>query len=285
MNSMTAKSSTPARKPHVSPWAPNQHGAWSMLIGPAIVATVALLVALIKGASPEPGLAVIALICIIVAWLMGYFTFFAFGLWVKARNPKRRHLYAKPVEVYGPICAVACIIAVLLYPRLMVWAIPFAILISVAVFETWRGRPRSLLSGFSTTVASAFIIPAVLHLVTRPAGPIFAVTIFIALYHFSTTMYVKSVIRKRGDKKFRIASVSYHVACLVAALVAAFLCPKAYVLLCPVVMAAALYRAIRVPSLQDQGRTFTARQIGMWEVPITITAYVLALWGLIDILL
>lgn len=282
---MTIKSSTQSRKPHVSAWLPNQHGAWSMLLGPAIVATIALVVALVCGASSEPGLVAIALVAILVAWLMGYFTFFAFGLWVKARNPSRRRLYARPLEVYGPTCAVACTIAVVLYPHLLVWGIPFGILIAVATYESWRGRPRSLLSGFSTTFASAFIIPAVLYLVTRPTGPIFAVTIFIGLYHFSTTMYVKSVIRKRGDRKFRLASVSYHVLCLVAAIAAAIMCPKIYVILCPLVMAAALYRAVRVPMLQDRGVAFTAKKVGMMEVPITVAAYVLALWGLIDILL
>ena len=50
---MTAKSSTPARKPHVSPWAPNQHGAWSMLIGPAIVVVCVMSAWTVAGAPQD----------------------------------------------------------------------------------------------------------------------------------------------------------------------------------------------------------------------------------------
>lgn len=274
-----------ARSHKVSPWVPNQHGAWSMLVGPALVASIALIVFAAVGHPSDAVLRLVCLVCIVVAWLTGYFTFFAFGLWVKARNPARRHAYGQPLKVYGPICAAACTFAVLFYPHLLFWALPFAPLIGLAVYETLKGRSRSVLSGFSTTFASSLIIPAILHIVTRPSARILAVTAFVGLYHFSTTMYVKSVVREKGNDRFWVASIAYHAACLVACVVGAVLWPAAYTILSPVVMAAALARAVVIPRKQRQGQKFTAKQIGMMEVPITVAAYALSLWALLSILL
>ena len=68
-------------------------------------------------------------------------------------------------------------------------------------------------------------------------------------------------------------------------MVGAVLWPAAYTILSPVVMAAALARAVVIPRKQRQGQKFTAKQIGMMEVPITVAAYALSLWALLSILL
>ena len=264
---------------HVSPWVPNQHGAWSMLLGPAIAATVVLIVELLRGAA-EPVLSLITAVAVPLAWLSGYCLFFAFGLWVRAKNPQRKKGYAKPFSLYGPVCAGACLLAVILRPHLVVWAFPFALLTGIAAYETWRGRPRSLLSGTATTIASAFIIPAMWHIVAPVTAAVWLVTAFIAAYHTSSEIFVKSLIRQRDNTAFWYFSIGYHV---VALIVSFFLIPVggSWPYLVIVVFAGALVLAVLIPKQQRGGKSFAPKQVGLIQIPLLLMAYVAVVLALV----
>ncbi|BBJ70877.1 hypothetical protein CULC0211_00110 [Corynebacterium ulcerans] len=117
------------RKPRRSPgWVPNQHGAWFMVTVPALI-----------GVAFAPAWIDIPLLML---WWCGYFAFFAGSVWMRG-GYRKRHL--PPLAVYGAITAFAGLVVLLCNWRLVVWIPAFLPLVGIAVYETWRRRPRSLL--------------------------------------------------------------------------------------------------------------------------------------------
>ena len=57
-------------------------------------------------------------------WFLGYFAFFATGIWLKA---KRRERHRPPVLAYGSAAAVAGLLTLVLQPDLIRWAPLFAV--------------------------------------------------------------------------------------------------------------------------------------------------------------
>lgn len=262
----------------ISPWVPNQHGAWAMLISPAALGLVSGVTAHVvgDGSSWRP---LIVLSAVLVAWFFGYFAFFAFGLAAKARNPQRRAGYLRPIYVYGPISLVGIAAALLLQPQLLWWAIPFAPLVAIAVWETLQGRGRSALSGVSTVVASALLLPAMTAAGTgtgHPAGVpsiIWVCMIFLALYFSGTIPFVKTMIRERNNPLYLKISIGYHVIALFLVLALALWAGKWIACsLAVLTMLVALGRAVGIPWSARHGEAWTARRVGIAEVPVLLIA-------------
>ena len=261
------------RRKGISPWVPNQHGAWAMLISPAALGLIAGLVAWVRtDGSP---LALLVFLAVLVAWFFGYFAFFAFGLAVKARNPRRRSRYLKPVYVYGAVSLAGIAVALLLQPQLLWWALPFAPLVVIAVGETLRGRGRSTLSGVSTTVASALLYPALVGVGSGSVGAAaWAGMIFLAAYFSGTIPFVKSMIRERNNPRYLTGSICYHVLAVFAMLGLVLLAPVGWAAAVLMVTTAllALVRAVYVPVAAHEGADWNARRLGMAEVPVLLVA-------------
>ena len=261
------------RRKGISPWVPNQHGAWAMLISPAALGLIAGLVAWVRtDGSP---LALLVFLAVLVAWFFGYFAFFAFGLAVKARNPRRRSRYLKPVYVYGAVSLAGIAVALLLQPQLLWWALPFAPLVVIAVGETLRGRGRSTLSGVSTTVASALLYPALVGVGSGSVGAAaWAGMIFLAVYFSGTIPFVKSMIRERNNPRYLTGSICYHVLAVFAVLGLVLLAPVGWAAAVLMVTTAllALVRAVYVPVAAHEGADWNARRLGMAEVPVLLVA-------------
>lgn len=246
---------------------PNQHGAWAMLITPAVLGCIKA-----WGHTPAAVLASVA-----VAWLSGYCAFFAFGMWVKARrNARRRAYYTRSLLVYGGISVAMCAVALSVDPSLIRWAFYFAPLVGVAVYETYNKRPRSVLSGAATTVASALLY-AVL------TGRVNIATAFLVLYFTGTIMVVKSLIRERSNTKFWYASLAYHVLAI-AVMAAVIYAHKAghlgsetlgsgFIWLSLLTLLVALVRAWALPFMQRRGlRAWKAKDIGLLEMMVLVLA-------------
>lgn len=274
------------RRKGISPWVPNQHGAWAMLISPAVLGLISGLGTWHReaGAGWPPAIVFPA---VLVAWFFGYFAFFAFGLAAKARNPRRRAQFLKPVYVYGLVAMVGIAVALLLQAALIWWAAPFAPLVLIAVWETLRGRSRSTLSGVSTTVASALLFPA-LTMVGQGRGattpldvPVMAWVsmAFLALYFSGTIPFVKSMIRERGNRRYLAGSITYHVGAFLLVLIGTLSAGVGWLagsLMC-VTMALALGRSMLIPRSASRGEIWSARRVGMAEVPILLAASVAVL--------
>lgn len=267
------------RRKGISPWVPNQHGAWAMLVSPAVLGLISGVVMGVRTDAPLSYLAV--LFTVLVAWFFGYFAFFAFGLAVKARNPQRRARYLKPVCVYGAVALAGIVVALLLQPALAWWVVPFAPLVAIAVGETVRGRGRSTLSGVSTTVASALLYPALTMVgQSGAATPLdvqplaWASMVFLAVYFSGTIPFVKSMIRERGNPRYLAGSIVYHGVAVLAVLGVALLWSVGWVagLLMVATMVIALARAIYIPLAARGGAEWSPKRLGMVEMPVLLVA-------------
>ncbi|MDK6259471.1 YwiC-like family protein [Corynebacterium frankenforstense] len=278
----------PARKRRrgISPWVPNQHGAWAMLIAPAVVGTIVAVMRFAGSAAPARSLLV--LLAVLVAWFFGYGAFFAFGMVAKARTPERRRQYVTPVYVYGAVAAVAAVLALALHPQLAWWAVFFGPLIAVACVETLRGRARSTLSGVSTTIASALLVAVLVQvgehgrIAQIPAAAWVAVAV-LAMFFSGAVTYVKSMIRQKGNRRYLAGSVAYHAVALIATVILVAAARAGWLggVLLVAAMAWALVRSWYYPHRAAAGEKFTPKQVGMKENPPLLLACFGALFAAI----
>ena len=149
--------------------------------------------------------------------------------------------------------------ALLAQPRLVVWALFFGPLMAVALWETFHGRPRSIASGISTTIASALLVP-VLWMAAREAsladisGRAWLCFAFLALYFSGTVPLVKSMVRERKTPGFVRLSVGFHAAALgVFLLVGALAGMPWFAVLMALLLAFAVLRAWWIPHSAAHG--------------------------------
>ncbi|HIW91593.1 MAG TPA: YwiC-like family protein [Candidatus Corynebacterium avicola] len=295
-----SKAAKGSKKHGTNPWKPNQHGAWPMIVIPVIVGVFWMLkvwdtllpVDRGDGLRGTAGMW-LAYLAVTVAWVVGYHAFFAAGIWMKARNATLKKASRTPMLVYGAIAGVAAVIALLLQPHLLWWVFVFGPLIAIAVYETWRGTPRSLLSGVATTAASTFIVPVGATIGLGASRPVSGgvtwtsnlfttdvveavpsavwVTVFwLLLYTVGTVPYVKTMIRKKGDQAWLIGSQVFHLVALIAVL-ATF--PVRHLhwaawLVAVVAFAVALWRSRAVPASAAAGNPWPPKKVGVREAPL-----------------
>lgn len=265
------------RKGGINPWVPNQHGAWAMLILPI---AAGMFTGLVPSGSYRSAEVWLTFLGICVAWMTGYFCFFAFGLWFKARSAARKKQYFTPMVTYGSTSAAGAVLALCLHPELIFWAIPFSVLVAIALWEIYLKRPRSLASGISTTVASALMYPVMVGVgCSHPdaASPCaISTTVVIALYFVGTIFYVKSIIREKGNQSFYRVSVVYHAIACAVAVVATVPLMLLGMQIVPsiaglIVLFASLARAITVPpKAQENPQQWTPKKAGLREIPLTL---------------
>lgn len=245
-------------------WVPNQHGAWAMVVVPWFLGFVWVL----RHDGP-----VVASLVMFACWMSGYFAFFATSQWLRSRFKRR---YFPAVRAYAVLTVALGVGVLVLRPQWWSWAVVFAPLAALSLWLAWRRRDRSLLSGIAT-VAAASLVPLVLGSDgVRPwtvAPELVAVAVICFGYFFGTVLYVKTIIRERGSLGWVLASVSWHLACLLAALLLPSDLPRFLIASFFALMAV---RAWFVPWLGPlRGRNFTAKAVGIGE--FAATAMVVAL--------
>ena len=155
-------------------------------------------------------------------WFVGYFAFFATGLWLKSG---RRARYLPPMRTYLALTTALGVVVLLIEPRLVRWAPLFVVPLAIGLWSSARRRERALLSGLATTVGSALMTvvayDAGAHAAALPdSARAWMLAAVQAAYFAGTVFYVKSMIRERGDAAFLRLSVGYHLACVAAAAIA-----------------------------------------------------------------
>lgn len=245
--------------------------------------------------------AVLTALAVAVAWVVGYLTFFAGGKWLQARssgNTRIRVAAKTPTLVYGAVTLVAVVCAVLLQPHLLWWAVIFVPLTAIALMEINRGTPRSFIAGAAETVASAFLIAVLASVGVGASQPVSdGVTltrnlftaevvdslpavmwwslVWLALYQVGTVLYVKTMIRKKGDRAWWTGSMVFHAVSLV---VVVFSVTSEHMgilpwLLAVVVFGWALWRSYAVPkdaTSTEPKTAWTPKKVGMTEIPVVI---------------
>lgn len=186
---------------------PDQHGAWAMLAAPLLVGTLG------GGASWLH-------LLLATTWLVAYLAFHAAGLWLKSR---RRRRYSPAARAYTVAVVALGLPLIALDPRLLWWAPVFAPLLAVGLWCAWTRRERSLLNDGATVLAACLMTVVAWQLGTHPyAAPpaAWAWATVLWVYFFGTALYVKTMIRERGNPVMLRLSIGYHA---LAATVAAAL--------------------------------------------------------------
>lgn len=186
-------------------WIPNQHGAWAMLATPLLVGILA----------SRPTWAHLPLTAF---WFLGYFAFFAAGLWLKAA-PTRRARYLPPLRTYAVAAAALGALTLALETRLIRWAPLFVLPMSVGLYASKVRDERSLWSGLTTAAGSCLMT-----LVAYDAGHgadwtrAWLLTGILTAYFAGTVFYVKTMIRERGEAGYLAASIAFHALATIAML-------------------------------------------------------------------
>ena len=195
-------------------------------------------------------------------WFLGYFAFFAAGLWLKSR---RRPRYRPPVLVYGAAAAVAGLLTLLADPGLLRWAPLFVLPLGVGLLASALRDERSLWSGVATTVGSSLMTVVAYDAgVGADLARAWLLAGILGAYFAGTVLYVKTIIRERGDEAHYWLSVGFHAASTLA------LIPLAPPL--TPIFAALTARAAIVPAFR-----VTPKQAGLGEVLATVVVAVTAL--------
>lgn len=223
-------------------------------------------------------------------WFVGYFAFFATGLWLKSRYKAR---YWPPVRAYGIATVVPAVAVLLVRPDLLAWVPLFLPLVAVSLWSSYERSERSLLNDGATVLAACLMLPVAFAAGTGPvpgwpgltlpdgvtglAGigwpQVWALFVLVLAYFAGTILYVKTLIRERGERSYLVASVVYHV---VAGLVVSGSLAVAGLAWWPaaVLFAGLTARAVWVPRTAAR-----PMQFGMGEVAasVVVTALGLAL--------
>lgn len=176
-------------------WVPNQHGAWAMLTTPFLVGVL----------SSEPRWVHLPLAAL---WAVGYFAFFATGVWLKSH---RRARYLPPVRAYAAASLLLGALVLALRPDLARWAPLFLPPLAIGLVASARRQDRALVSGLATTVGSCLMV-----LVAHDAGGgtdwrwAWLLAAVLAAYFCGTVIYVKTLIRERGSERHYWLSVAFH---------------------------------------------------------------------------
>lgn len=213
--------SKPARRRRRGPgWVPNQHGAWAMLIVPFVVGVL--------DAGPDW-----RHIPLLFALLAGYLAFFAVGLWLRSRCKAR---YWPPARAYGALAGVLGLVVIAVEPTLLRWAVVFLPLLAISLWCSWRRADRSLLNDGVTVLFASLMTVVVAGVGDQRAGSAalaglawlpgadqphaWVLAGLLFAYFGGTVLYVKSMIRNRGERGMYLLSVVYHVVVCVPAIMA-----------------------------------------------------------------
>lgn len=201
-------------------------------------------------------------------WMVGYFAFYAAGLWLKSRFRPR---YRSAVLTYGSVSAVLGVVVLLLAPQWWSWVLVYVPICAFALWLSYQRRERDVVSGLATLVA-ACLLPVVMASggITRIDGmPTLGVLAAICFgYFFGTVWYVKTVIRERGKPSWLVLSIAWHAACVVAALFVPAPLPTGWVVAFFVLL---LLRAVLVAWLGPMsGRRPKVSILGIGEFVLTV---------------
>ncbi|WP_432968956.1 YwiC-like family protein [Dactylosporangium sp. CA-233914] len=218
-------------------WVPPQHGAWAMLAVP-------LLAGLLTAGCRWPDLPLAG------AWLAGYLlSYFAF-LAIKTRRPGR---YRAQLLLYGAVAGVLTAAVVAARPAVLWYAPAYAVLVAANAWFAARRRERALLGGVASVLQSCLMVFVVATVAGKPPATVLGAFLLCLGYFAGTVLYVKTMIRERGNPAFKRWSIACHaVALAVAAWVTLWAVP---------LFGWLLVRAAVLP-----GRGWTPKRVGLVEM-------------------
>ncbi|WP_033516556.1 YwiC-like family protein, partial [Bifidobacterium cuniculi] len=257
-----------ARRRSRRDWFSNEPGSWAIVLMPSLAAWLAL----------GPTWTSTWLVAL---WALCYCLQFTAARWFKARFRRR---WLAPVAVYAAVLVAAGLPFLILHPGTLRWAPIYMVLCAGSMLGAWLRREHSLWANACAVLASSTMplmigwfgshaSPATAALGRTlswpwlPAaafpGPALAIAVTFALELYGSVLFVKTMIRERGDRRYLAASWTWHL--LLCA--AGFAMGPWYALLAIVLLA----RATLMP-LAGARRKVPTKVVGMVEcVCITLT--------------
>ena len=150
-----------------------------------------------------------------VAWALGYLAFFAAGLYLRSGGKPR---YRPPVVAYGTAAVVVGGGLLAWQPELLRWGVVYLPLLVASLWFSARRAERALVNDLLTIAATSLIAVVAFWLHDDAAwlpggGSATAWTVAGAVFGYlvGTALYVKTMIRERGNVAIYRWSVGYHV--------------------------------------------------------------------------
>lgn len=219
-----------------------------------------------------------------LTWLIGYFSFNALSLTLKAAS-RRRPKYRLALVTYT-LAASASGLGVLILRgwEILWWAPVYVVLLGWTLWLVAHKKERSLTSGLLTVVASCGLMlvlrwptpQAIVASLDQSSVSALAASIAITAYFAGTVFYVKALIRERNDPASTTRSIIYHA--IVAIVVVGFW--VAGWLSWPWgLWAVGLFtRAAWVPKYAA-AHDWRPRQIGLSEIGVSVVTIIVLLVG------
>lgn len=220
---------------------PPQHGAWAMLLAPWLAGV--LIVGFRWPHAP-----------LLVAWLTGYLFSYYLLLAVKTRRPGR---VRAQLWVYGVPTALLGALVVAAAPRVLWYAPAYALLLAVNLAYAARRDERALLNDFAAVAQSCLMVFVVATVAGAAPGTVLLAFVVLAAYFTGTVLHVKTMIRERGNPRYRWASLVYHAVVALGMLWVSLLAAAVFGLL--------LVRAWLLP-----GRPVTPLRLGVVEIVASV---------------
>jgi hypothetical protein len=216
---------------------------------------------------------------LLLAWLVGYFAFYAAGLWLRSRGKRR---YWPPVRAYGVLTIVLGLVVIAVDPDVLPWAVVFLPLLAFSLWCSWQRADRSLLNDGVTVLAACLMTVVAAGFGEPPGEPMpgaglawlpgadqgrsWVLAGLLLAYFAGTVLYVKTMIRDRGDAGRYRLSVIYHAAVSVPPAVAS-----------PWLGALFVALAVRAAVVPKRWPGLTAAMIGVGEIVASLTLATLLL--------
>lgn len=172
--------------------------------------TVPLLVGTLRG-SPDW-----AHLWLAAFWLIGYFAFFAAGQWLRSRRRPRNR---PPVIDYTVAAAAVGVPLAAVRPDLLAWVPVYLSLAAASFGYSVRRDDRALLND-GLTILAACLVGLVAFQLGHGGAPfdadrrwtsMWVISAALFCYFFGTSLYVKTLIRERTNRRYHLASVAYHL--------------------------------------------------------------------------
>ena len=267
----------PRRRARVSP-VPPQHGAWAFL---------GLPVATALPVSPASAVLVLLAVTWVAAYPASYFTL-ALVRDRTSRHPDP-HRFTGPLLTWGSVVLVGGLALLALRPWLVWVAAAYALSFVVNVAFARRRDDRALANDLvfiaqcTAMVPVTWAVAAGERTLTPPGlaqapAHLWVLTVCVALVLVGSTLHVRSLIRERGNPRFRSAARAVAVASLVAsfALAAWWGLPSGLVLVVPFAWFAARSVLMRGPAPRP-GRIGIIELVGF--VSLVVAAALAQAWG------
>jgi YwiC-like protein len=143
------------------------------------------------------------------AWVGGYLLSYHVFLALKSRRPRR---YRAQLALYGAVTVPLAAVTVVARPALLWYAPAYAALFAVNAWYAAHRRERAVLNDVASVVQSCLMVFVVATVAGVAPARVAVIAALCLAYFLGTVLYVKAMIRERGNPAYRRWSIGYHAA-------------------------------------------------------------------------